>query len=263
MREGGSLPALLEADDDGMYVVKLRGGGHGSRALVAELAVGELARALGFRVPELVLVDLAEVISHAEPDPEIQELLAKSAGINVGLDFLPGSLAFDPVEDADPGADRAAEIVWFDSFVVNIDRAAQNPNIVSWHGESVLIDHGAALYVHSNWHQPEESAKQAFDLVTRHVLLDRASSIKDADARLASKVTREVIEQVFAAVPDTLLEEDVLGRTPSETRAGYVDWLCARMADDVRPIWVARAESARQDAIAAGGSSAELVRGKR
>jgi hypothetical protein len=263
MREGGSLPALLEADDDGMYVVKLRGGGHGTRALVAELAVGELARALGLRVPELVLVQLDEAISRAEPDPEIQELLAASAGLNVGLDFLPGALAFDPVDDGSPDAATAADVVWLDSLVVNIDRATQNPNIVTWHGDAVLIDHGAALYVHSNWHEPEQSARQPFDLVERHVLLDRAESIERADERLAPRVTRELLERVFALVPDDLLVDDVLGREPAATRAAYVDWLCLRTADDVRAVWVARAEQARLAAHAAGGSSAELVRGKR
>jgi len=250
LREGGSLPAIMEADDDGQYVVKFRGAGHGTRALVAELAVGELARRLelGVRVPELVLVTIGAELGRADPDPEIHDLVTGSLGTNVGLDYLPGSVTFDPVQDAEPDADTAARIVWLDSLVVNIDRSARNPNLLTWHGELWLIDHGAALYVHSNWHKPDESARQRFEMIADHVLVPRASSILAADAALAPQVTRELLEEVFRTVPDDLLDQDVLGRGPAEVREAYVAWLLARL--DAREEWVDEAEVAR---VALGG----------
>lgn len=243
LREGGSLPAIMEADDDGHYVVKFRGAGHGTRALVAELAVGELARRLGLTVPQIVLVDIDTGLGRADPDPEIHELVTASVGTNVGLDYLPGSVTFDPVQDAQPDAATAAQIVWLDSLVVNIDRSSRNPNLLTWHGNLWLIDHGAALYVHSNWRDPESSAKQRFEMIADHVLLSRASSIVDADAAHAPRVTRQLLEEVFALVPDDLLDDDVLGRAPADVRAGYVTWLLDRLA--AREAWVGEAESAR------------------
>jgi hypothetical protein len=242
LREGGSLPAIMEASDDGQYVVKFRGAGHGTRSLVAELAVGELARRLELTVPELVLVEIDAGMGRADPDPEIHELVTASIGTNVGLDYLPGSVTFDPVQDAQPDAATAARIVWLDSLMVNIDRSSRNPNLLTWHGNLWLIDHGAALYVHSNWKRPEESARQRFEMIADHVLLARAGSIVDADAQLAPLVTRELLEDVFALVPDDLLDEDVLGRTPADVRAGYVTWLLDRL--DARDEWVGEAETA-------------------
>jgi hypothetical protein len=247
LREGGSLPAIVEADDDGLYVLKFRAAGHGARALVAELAVGELARRLDLPVPELVLVDVDAGLGRAEPDSEIRELVTGSVGTNVALDYLPGAVTFDPVGDSLPDADLAARIVWLDSLVVNIDRAPQNPNLLTWHGAPWLIDHGAALYVHSNWRDPENTARQRFELVSQHVLLPRASSILDADTALAPRVTRELLEEVFALVPDDLLVEDVLGREPAEVRAAYVDWLLLRLA--ARDGWLDEAEASRLAAI--------------
>lgn len=243
LREGGSLPAIMEADDDGLYVVKFRGAGHGARGIVAELIAGEIARALGLPVPELVFIDVDVALGKAEADPEIQSLVVGSAGVNIAFDFLPGSLTYDPASDAPPSPELAADIVWFDSLVTNIDRMPQNPNLLLWHGKLWLIDHGAALYVHSNWKDPDGTAAQAFAPITHHVLLPVAGSIETADARLASKVTRELLEEILAATPDDWLEDDVLGRPADEVRRAYVDWLLARL--EARATWVAAAEAGR------------------
>jgi hypothetical protein len=184
LREGGSLPGIVEADDDGLYVLKFRGAGQGPKALAAEIVAGELARGLGLPIPELVLIELDPALGNAEPDPEIQELIAASAGINLGLDFLPGSLPYNPEQPPDP--DLAANIVWLDSLVTNVDRTPRNPNLLRWHSNLYLIDHGAALYA---FHAPDpiQRATGTFPAIKDHVLLDGASSITDADARLAEK----------------------------------------------------------------------------
>ena len=192
LREGGSLPALVEASDDGMYVLKFRGAGQGRKALIAEVVAGELARALGFAVPELALVELDESLGRAEPDPEIQDLLAASVGLNLGVDFLPGALPFSPAAGPAPDPDAAADIVWFDALVTNVDRTAKNTNMLLWHDRLWLIDHGAALYFHHASEQAEGHERGSFPAVSEHVLLPYASSITDADARLAPKVTPEL-----------------------------------------------------------------------
>jgi hypothetical protein len=184
LREGGSLPGLVEADDDGLYVLKFRGAGQGPKALAAEVVAGELARALGLPVPELVLIDLDPAIGNAEPDPEIQELIAASGGINLGVDFLPGALPYNPTVPPDPRL--AADVVWLDALVTNVDRTPRNPNLLRWHTNLWLIDHGAALYA---FHAPDplERARGAFAAIRDHVLLGAASSILEADARLAGR----------------------------------------------------------------------------
>jgi hypothetical protein len=200
LREGGSLPALVEADDDGFYVVKLRGAGQGAKALAAEIVVGEIARALGFAVPELVLIELDPELARAEPDPEIQELLAASAGVNVALDFLPGALPYSPPSSPAVDPELAAGIVWLDAFVENVDRTPRNPNLLVWHRELFLIDHGAALYrQHSGLDAGR--AREPFAQIRDHVLLGAAGSIIEADARLGPAVTTELLEAVLAAVP--------------------------------------------------------------
>src|SRR4051795_658438 len=177
LREGGSLPALVEASDDGLYVVKFRGAGQGRKALVAEVVAGELARALGFLVPELALVELDPALGRAEPDPEIQDLLTASAGLNLGVDFLPGALAFSPAVGPFPEPEVAARIVWLDALLTNVDRTAKNTNMLWWHGRLWLIDHGASLYFHHTGADASH-AEQSFD-VTKHVLLPYASSLAD------------------------------------------------------------------------------------
>ena len=184
LREGGSLPAIVEADDDGLYVLKFRGAGQGPKALAAEIVAGELARGLGLPVPELVLIELDPALGAAEPDPEIQELIAASAGINLGVDFLPGSLPYDPTDP--PDADLAADVVWLDALITNVDRTPRNPNLLRWHRNLWLIDHGASLYA---FHGPDPLARArgAFPAIRDHVLLPAASSIAAADERLAAQ----------------------------------------------------------------------------
>jgi hypothetical protein len=230
LRQGGSLPALVEADDDGLYVVKLRGAGQGPKALVAELVVGEIGRALGLLVPEIALVELDVELSHAEPDPEIQELLARSAGLNAGLDFLPGSLEYSPAAGRPIEPDLAAEIVWFDAFTTNVDRTVRNPNLLVWHDRLWLIDHGAALYVQHHWRDPETHAVGRFEAIRDHVLLPRAGSIAAADERLAGRLGRAVIESIVAAIPDDWLAPEPDRPDPASHRAAYVDYLLRRLA---------------------------------
>jgi hypothetical protein len=185
LREGGSLPAIVEADDDGLYVLKFRGAGQGPKALAAEVVVGELARGLGLPVPELVLIELDPELARAEPDPEIQDLIKASAGVNLGLDYLPGSLAYSPADP--PDAELAADVVWLDAFVENVDRTPRNPNLLRWHGQLYLIDHGAALYVHHGAGDPLAQAARPFRAIRDHVLLPAAGPLPEADARLARR----------------------------------------------------------------------------
>jgi hypothetical protein len=219
LREGGSLPGLVEADDDGLYVVKFRGAGQGPRMLVAEIVAGELARALGLPIPELVLVELDPAIGRAEPDAEIQDLLLASKGRNLGIDFLPGALPFSPAAGLTPDPGFAADVVWLDALVTNVDRTAQNPNLLWWHDRIWLIDHGAALYWH---HSPDRTPDPLarFEPVRDHVLLPFASSIAEADARLAPRVTHALLEQIMSGVPAGWLDNDT---------SVYVDYLTTRL----------------------------------
>ena len=197
LREGGSLPAIVEADNLGTYVMKFRGAGQGPLALVAEIIAGELARRLGLRVPELVLAGLDPRIGVSEPDPEIQDLLRASEGLNLGVDFLPGSFGFDPLGWT-AGPEFASQVLWFDALVHNVDRTWRNPNLLVWHRNIWLIDHGAALYFHHNW--PAADAKRPFD-AAEHVLRDRATALGGAHAALAPRVTEDMLTQVTALVP--------------------------------------------------------------
>jgi hypothetical protein len=197
LREGGSLPAIVEADNLGTYVMKFRGAGQGPLALVAEIIAGELARRLGLRVPELVLAELDPRIGVSEPDPEIQDLLRASEGVNLGVDFLPGSFGFDPLGwTAEP--EFASRVLWFDALVQNVDRTWRNPNLLVWHRNIWLIDHGAALYFHHNW--PTADPKRPFD-AAEHVLRDRATALAAAHAALAQQVTADLLAEVTALVP--------------------------------------------------------------
>lgn len=209
LREGGSLPGLVEASDDGLYVAKFRGAGQGPKALVAEIIAGELGRALGLRVPDLVLMGIDPRLASAEPDEEIQDLLAASAGVNLGVDYLPGALPFSPAVGPVPDPADAADIVWFDALITNVDRTARNTNLLTWHGQLWLIDHGASLYFH---HAPERvpgEERNAFPAIAEHVLLPCAGSIHEADERLAGRVTPALIDRVLEAVPLEWLDRPV------------------------------------------------------
>jgi HipA-like kinase len=201
LREGGSLPGLVEADDDGLYVVKFRGAGQGLGALVAEVIVGELARRLGLLVPELVEVDLDPVLGAAEPDPEIQDLITGSAGSNLGVDFLPGALPYTPGGPWRPDERLAADIVWLDALTTNVDRTPRNPNMLIWHDRLWLIDHGAALYLQHGGLDPVAHAERPFPLIAEHVLLPWAGSILEAHERLAPAADRAGLEGVVGLVP--------------------------------------------------------------
>jgi hypothetical protein len=224
LREGGSLPAIVEADDDGMYVLKFRGAGQGPRALVAELVSGEIARALGLPVPELVFAELDADLARTEPDPEIAHLVRASGGLNLGLDYLPGSVTFDPVVER-AEAELASRIVWFDAFVSNVDRTVRNTNLLMWHRRLWLIDHGASLYFHHapGWAANRERARDAFPLVAQHVLLPRASALDAVDAELAARLTRDVIDAIVALIPDAWLPDGA-------TRVDYARYLTDRLA---------------------------------
>jgi hypothetical protein len=228
LREGGSLPGLMEADDLGTYVVKYRGAGQGVKALVAEVVSGELARRLGLRVPELVLADLDEVIARHEPDPEIQHLLLASVGANIGMDFLPGSLGFEPNSWA-PDREFASRVLWFDALVGNVDRSWRNPNLLVWHGDVWLIDHGATLYFHHSWTNAARAVARPFD-ARDHVLAPFANRLEEADAALAPLVTAEVLGEVVDLVPDSWLTGEPGFDGPGAVRAAYVEHLLARVA---------------------------------
>jgi hypothetical protein len=247
LREGGSLPGLVEADDDGLYVLKFRNAAQGPRVLVAELISGGIGRALGLPVPEIVFAELDPALAAAEPDPEVRDLINGSPGLNLGLDFLPGSLPFRPGATPAPDADLAASIVWFDSLVTNPDRTVRNANILMWHGRPWLIDHGATLFVHFTWRDPAEHARQPFARIRDHVLLPYASSIAEADKRLAPVLNRGILRSIAGEVPDAWLTDDALStravRSPAVQREAYVDYLAMRLESP--RAWVDAAEAAR------------------
>ncbi len=228
LREGGSLPAIIEADDEGMYVLKFHGAGQGPKALIAELIAGELARALGLPVPEIVLVELDPALARTEPDPEIQDLIRASAGLNLALDYLPGSVTFDPVA-LRPDADLASAVVWFDAYVTNIDRTPRNVNMLVWHRQMWLIDHGAALYFHHSRGTYLERSRDRFPLVKDHVLLPFASALHDADAKLAARLTPHVIERIVNGIPEAWLLDNAPFGTSDQHRNAYIEYFLSRL----------------------------------
>jgi hypothetical protein len=228
LREGGSLPAIIEADDDGMYVLKFSGAGQGTKALIAELIAGELARASGLLVPELVFVNLDPEIAKTEPDPEIQDLIRASGGLNLGLDYLPGSVMFDPVAEK-PDAELASRIVWFDAYVTNVDRTPRNANMLMWHRRLWLIDHGAALYFHHAWKDMDQRSKDPFPLIREHILLRFADALDAADKAMTAVISEAVIKGVVDLVPDDWMKDDTPFSTTAENRQAYVEYLTRRL----------------------------------
>ena len=221
LREGGSLPAVVEADDEGMYVLKFRGAGQGPKVLIAELVAGELARAAGLPIPEIVFMELDPDLARTEPDAEIQSLIRASAGLNLALDFLPGSVMFDPVaEKAD--AALASAIVWFDAYISNVDRTARNANLLVWHRHLQLIDHGAALYFHHSWEDGADRSQDPFTRVKDHILLKFATSLRDADAIMSERITPQVVQSIVGLIPQSWLGEG--------SRDPYFEHLTRRLA---------------------------------
>ena len=244
LREGSSLPALVEADDEREYVIKFRGAGHGEKALIAELVAGEIGRALGLPVPELVLATLPEAIARGESHDEIRDLLGWSIGLNIGLAFIPAALAPDLGRPPIEGPEWAAEVVWFDDLVVNPDRTPRNANLVVHDGATWLIDHGSSLYVHHAWTDPDEHAARPFERIADHVLLPHAASIEEADARLAPRMTDAILEPILDAIPDEWLR-DTRFAGPDAERDAYRRYVARRLA--ARRTWVAEAERARRE----------------
>jgi HipA-like protein len=227
LREGGSLPAIIEADDLGTYVLKFRGAGQGPKVLVAELLAGEIGRALGLPVPELVFVELDSLIGRSEPDPEIQYLIRASEGLNFALDYLPGSFAFDPAITPPPDGWLASKIVWFDAYMTNVDRTAKNTNMLIWHRQLYLIDHGSALYVH---HAPGSFVQRAadpFGAIKDHVLLPLANDIEGAGDRLATALTSAVLEDIVGLLPSAWIENGSV--SADARRAEYLEYLSLRL----------------------------------
>ncbi len=248
LREGGSLPGLMEGDDLGTWVVKFRGAGQGVKALVAEVIVGELARELGLAVPEIVVVDVDPELGRTEPDQEVQDLLRASAGLNLGMDYLPGSITYDPLA-VEVAARVAAQVLWLDALTLNVDRSWRNPNLLVWGGQLWLIDHGAALYPHHDWPSAGAAVARALPGVADHVLLGAAA---------ADRAAFVAVDEEFSQRIDAGLLADVVGRVPPSwlevPGSGYVDWLGARITE--RGAWRAGVLAAIDEAAADGTAPA-------
>ncbi|MGA2186917.1 MAG: HipA family kinase [Steroidobacteraceae bacterium] len=228
LREGGSLPAIVEADDDGLYVLKFRGAGQGPKALIAELVAGEIGRLAGLPVPEIVLIELPGDLARTEPDPEIQHLIRDSAGLNVALDYLPGAISFDSLIYT-PDEALASAVVWFDAFVCNVDRTVRNPNMLIWHRRLWLIDHGAALYFHHAWSRHDAHAQSPFKPIADHVLLRLAGALPAVDARMKSLLTEERLAQIVRLIPDEWLAEDPGFEDTAAQREAYRHFFSQRL----------------------------------
>lgn len=242
LREGGSLPALAEADDDFKYVLKFKGAGHGVKALIAELVGGQIAKALKLQLPELVFANLDEAFGRSEGDEEIQDLLQGSQGLNLALHFLSGSITFDPVVTT-VDAKLASQIVWLDAYITNVDRTFRNTNMLIWHKELWLIDHGACLYFHHSWNNWEQHAKSPFALIKDHVLLPRASLLKEVDAEFKALLTSEKLEAIVNTIPQEWLQWEDTDETPEALRNVYLQFLQTRLNNS--EIFVNQAQNAR------------------
>jgi hypothetical protein len=230
LREGGSLPALVEADDGELYVMKFCGAGQGVKALVAELIAGEIGRALGLPIPELALIELQAGFGLNEPHEEIQDLLKASIGLNLGVRFLPSSLAYNPLMEPPPAPAFASDVVWFDAYVTNVDRTARNVNMLLWEKEIWLIDHGAALYFHHDWNNYLARANSPFSFIKQHTLLKYAAELPGADARLAARLNERILGDIVELVPEVWLGGEAQFATIADHRAGYVNYLTSRLA---------------------------------
>lgn len=242
LREGGSLPALAEADDDFKYVIKFKGNGHGPKALIAELIGGEIARTLGLQIPELVFANLDEAFGRTEADEEIQDLLQESKGLNLALHFLSGAITFDPVVTT-LDAKKASQIVWLDAFITNVDRTFRNTNMLIWHKELWLIDHGASLYFHHSWVNWEKHAKSAFSLIKDHVLLPQAGLLNEADSEFKKLLTEEKIRGIVTLIPDEWIQWEGMDKSPDELREVYIKFLLIRLEHSA--IFIKEAQDAR------------------
>ncbi|MES2574462.1 MAG: HipA family kinase [Bacteroidota bacterium] len=246
LREGGSLPALAEADDDFKYVLKFRGAGHGVKALIAELVGGEIARVLGLKMPELVFANLDEAFGRSEGDEEIQDLLQGSQGLNLALHFLSGAITFDPVV-TQLSPELASQIVWLDAFITNVDRTFRNTNMLIWHKELWLIDHGACLYFHHSWSSWEKHAQSPFALIKDHVLLPQASELTATDIAFKKLLTKEIVQDIVNYIPEDWLHWEDTDETPEEIRAVYFQFLWTRLNHS--QIFINEAQNAREKLI--------------
>ncbi len=247
LREGGSLPAIIEADDDGTYVCKFRGAGHGEKALIAELMSGELGRALGLPIPDIVLVELDADLGRTERDPEIQSLIESSGGLNLALDYLPGAIEFDVLDRSSLDPLLASEIVWFDAYITNVDRTPRNPNMLFWQRGLWLIDHGSSLYFHHTWDDYLGASKSPFLPIKDHVLLPAAARLEEANAALRARFSPDLIESIVALIPGSWLERANGFAGPAEHRAAYTRYLQSRL--QAAPIFVEEAQRARAQRV--------------
>ena len=231
LREGGSLPAIVEADDDGLYVLKFRGAGQGTKALVAEQVAGELGRASGLPVPEIVFMELDPALGRSEPDYEIRSLIKASGGLNLGMDYLPGAIAFNTLDAHILDPLLASSIVWFDAYVTNVDRTPRNTNILFWHRRLMLIDHGASLYFHHNIGDYLSRSRNPFSPIKEHVLLPIASALEEADRLMKERLTSEVIQQIIDLIPESWLIPDPFFTDPAAHREAYQAYLLDRLAN--------------------------------
>lgn len=246
LREGGSLPALAEADDDFKYVLKFRGAGHGVKALIAEFIGGEIARVLGLKMPELVFANLDEAFGRTEGDEEIQDLLQGSQGLNLALHFLSGAITFDPVVTK-LSPELASQIVWLDAFITNVDRTFRNTNMLIWHKELWLIDHGASLYFHHSWTTWEKHAQSPFALIKDHVLLPEASLLQETDVAFKKLLTEDIIHEIVNYIPEDWLQWEDTEQTPEEIRNVYFQFLWTRLNHS--EIFINEAQNAREKLI--------------
>ncbi|WP_425596710.1 HipA family kinase [Sinomicrobium weinanense] len=246
LREGGSLPAVADADDGFKYVVKFKGAGHGVKALIAELLGGAIAKKLGLKIPELVYAELDEAFGRTEGDEEIQDLLRASQGLNLGMHFLSGAINFDPVA-VDVNEELASEIVWLDAYITNIDRTFRNTNMLYWNKEVWLIDNGASFYFHHSWNNWEKQAKTPFSYIKDHVLLPQADMLDEADRSFREILTDEVLKEIVSLIPDEWLNWEQVNETPDQLRQVYFNFLTTRLANS--EIFLNEAKHARETVV--------------